>query len=81
MFKAGNNEIVQSSGDKTDKSFKKLSKSSQKSKYDFSKIAAPLISILKTTRLSDLLAPKLFKANNNKIVRDNSNRYNKKVKN
>ena len=45
-----------------------------------SKIAALLILLLKTTRLSDL-ASKVFKADDNKIVNDGGNRVNKTVVN
>ena len=47
----------------------------------FSKIAALLISLLKTTGSSDESAPKAFRADNNKVVRDDSGRANGTVVN
>lgn len=41
---------------------------------DFNKIAIFFISILRTTWLSDALVPKTFEANDNKDVKDISNK-------
>ena len=47
----------------------------------FSKIAALLTSMLKTTKSSEELASKMFKADNNKIVGGNGGRAHETVKN
>ena len=47
----------------------------------FTKIAAPFTFLLKTTKLSDELAPKAFKANDNKVVGGGSSRVNETVMN
>ena len=47
----------------------------------FSKIAALLIFLLKMTRLYEKLAPKTFRANNNKVVNDGGGRTNETVVN
>ena len=49
---------------------------------NFSKIAVPLISILKTNKLSKILHPKAFRTDGNKVVRGvDGNRANEKIKN
>ena len=47
----------------------------------FSKITAPLISLLKTTELFKKFASKTFEANKNKVVDDSSDKTDKTVKN
>ena len=47
----------------------------------FSRIAAPLTSLLKTTRSSEESAPKVFKADDNEVVGDGGGRANKIVMN
>ena len=47
----------------------------------FSRIAAPLTSLLKTTWSSDELAPKAFRADDNEVVGGGSGRANKTVVN
>ena len=48
---------------------------------DFSKIAAPLTLMLKTTRLFDKLAPKAFKAGNNEVFGGDGGRADEAVVN
>ena len=43
----------------------------------FSRIALSFIFLLKTTRLFEKLAPKIFKVDDNKIVNDNGSKINK----
>ena len=44
-----------------------------------SKIAAPLISMLKITRLFEEFALRTFRNNNNEVVEDSNNRANKMI--
>ena len=48
---------------------------------DFSRIAAPLTSMLKTTRLSKESAPKTFRADDNEVIDDDGSRANETARN